>query len=219
MKLSLADSEGSGCRSPRLWGARMNGWMTLKTGRGRLSLLAAAAAVAAIVSGIAYATIPSGGVYTACKLDAIGTIRLIDPSLPASSRLGHCTRFESQVTWNQAGVPGQAGAKRDQGPAGIPGVKGHPGTPGSNGADAGSALTGRVDGGAIEVANFLSDPPCCRHRHLRTPKVSQPLEPTVGQSPTRFICLPTRRSSPETWRSRCRRLEVTLRRSRSWSTA
>src|SRR5207248_5644801 len=39
-------------------------------------------AVLAVAGGIAYAAIPdSAGVYTACKLNATGTIRLIDPSL------------------------------------------------------------------------------------------------------------------------------------------
>ena len=68
-----------------------------------LALLAAA--------GVAYATIPdAGGVYTACKLNATGTIRLIDPSGPSSSLLSHCTTLESQITWNQKGQPGAPGA-------------------------------------------------------------------------------------------------------------
>jgi len=67
-----------------------------------LGLLAAA--------GVAYATIPDGGgVYTACKLNATGTIRLIDPSGPSSSLLSHCTVLESQITWNQKGQPGDPG--------------------------------------------------------------------------------------------------------------
>jgi hypothetical protein len=67
-----------------------------------LGLLAAA--------GVAYATIPdAGGVYTACKLNATGTIRLIDPSGPSSSLLSHCTALESQITWNQKGQPGAPG--------------------------------------------------------------------------------------------------------------
>jgi hypothetical protein len=67
-----------------------------------LGLLAAA--------GVAYATIPdAGGVYTACKLNATGTIRLIDPSGPSSSLLSHCTAIESQIVWNQKGQPGAPG--------------------------------------------------------------------------------------------------------------
>lgn len=71
-----------------------------------LALLAAA--------GVAYATIPdAGGVYTACKLNATGTIRLIDPAGPSTSLLSHCTALESQITWNQKGqqgVPGKDGS-------------------------------------------------------------------------------------------------------------
>jgi hypothetical protein len=59
------------------------------------------------VAGVAYATIPDGGgVYTACRLNGIGTIRLIDPSASSSSLLSHCTAFETQITWNQKGQNG-----------------------------------------------------------------------------------------------------------------
>ena len=47
--------------------------------RRRLRLFAIVAALFAVASGIAYATIPdSGNVYTACMLKGIGTVRLID---------------------------------------------------------------------------------------------------------------------------------------------
>jgi Gp5-like OB domain-containing protein len=63
------------------------------------------------VAGTAYATIPdSSGVYTACRLDVTGAIRLIDPSGPATSRLSHCTSIETQITWNQQGQKGDTGA-------------------------------------------------------------------------------------------------------------
>ena len=59
------------------------------------------------VAGVAYATIPdSAGVYTACRLNGLGTIRLIDPSASSSSLLSHCTAFETQITWNQKGKNG-----------------------------------------------------------------------------------------------------------------
>jgi len=64
-----------------------------------------------LAGGIAYATIPDGGgVYTACRLNDVGTIRLIDPSLPASALLGHCTKLETQIQWNQQGQKGDPGA-------------------------------------------------------------------------------------------------------------
>jgi len=108
--------------------------------RGRRGIVAAVAAVAAMAAaGIAYATIPdASGVYTACKLNASGTIRLIDPSLGTSSLLGHCTSLETQLSWNakgQPGPPGPAGPKGDAGPAGPQGPKGDPGPPGPAGAD------------------------------------------------------------------------------------
>jgi hypothetical protein len=75
------------------------------------ALLAGAFVVVALAAaGIAYATIPDGGgVYTACMLKNVGTIRLIDPSLGSSSLMGHCTSLETQISWNQQGVPGKDG--------------------------------------------------------------------------------------------------------------
>jgi hypothetical protein len=73
-------------------------------------VLAGALALLAVV-GVAYAAIPdSAGVYTACKLNGIGTIRLIDPSLPSSALLSHCTAIETQISWNQKGQKGDTGA-------------------------------------------------------------------------------------------------------------
>ncbi|MEA2509077.1 MAG: hypothetical protein QOG21_1159, partial [Actinomycetota bacterium] len=78
-----------------------------------------------VAAGVAYAAIPdSTGVYTACKLNAAGTIRLIDPSLPSTNVLGHCTSLETLITWNQKGLKGDPGAN---------GANGSPGTPGADG--------------------------------------------------------------------------------------
>ena len=59
-------------------------------------LAAAAVAVVALAgAGIAYATIPGGGgVYSGCMLKNVGTVRLIDPSLPASNCMSHCSSLE-----------------------------------------------------------------------------------------------------------------------------
>ena len=66
----------------------------------RRHLLVFAMLTVAIVGGVAYAAIPnSSGVYTACAAKKTGTIRLIDPSLAANGRLGHCTAQESLLTW------------------------------------------------------------------------------------------------------------------------
>lgn len=80
-------------------------------------------AMLALAAGIAYATIPdSGNVYTACILNKVGTIRLVDPSLGNSSLMGHCTQLETQITWNQHGQKGDPGPAGLQGPPGPPGA-------------------------------------------------------------------------------------------------
>lgn len=91
----------------------------------RHMMLIAGAVLALAVGGTAYATIPDGNaVYTACMLNGIGTIRLIDPSGPSSSLLSRCTRLETQITWSQKGPKGDTGA---------PGLPGTNGTNGANG--------------------------------------------------------------------------------------
>jgi len=81
--------------------------------------------IAAATGAVAYAAIPGdGSVYRACMLKNVGTIRLIDPSLPSGSVVSHCTSLETQVSWNQSGRPGPAGAKGEKG---EPGLQGPPG--------------------------------------------------------------------------------------------
>ena len=115
--------------------------------RKRLIVAAAAALLAAaIAGGVAYATIPgSGNIYTACMLKGIGTIRLIDKSLPATSLLSHCNSgLEIEVTWNQAG---------QQGPPGPQGAKGEPGAAGKDGAPG-------KDGVSVTTAAEAAGPNC-----------------------------------------------------------
>ena len=89
----------------------------------RLTILVVAPLATA--GGIAYAAIPDGGnVYTACMLKNVGTVRLIDPTLPASNLMSHCTALETQISWNQQGQKGEPGA---------PGLAGKNGTDGANG--------------------------------------------------------------------------------------
>jgi Collagen triple helix repeat (20 copies) len=119
---------------------------------GRRGTVAGAATVAALAlaGGIAYASIPDANkVFTACMLNGVGTIRLIDKSLPAGSPLSHCTSREAEISWNDIGPQGPPGAKGDtgsqgpdgpQGPngdTGPQGPQGDPGPPGPQG-DAGS---------------------------------------------------------------------------------
>lgn len=89
----------------------------------------------AVAGAAAYATIPSSGnVYTACMFNHIGTIRLIDPTLPSSSFMSHCTALETQVSWNQAGQPGPVGPQGPKGDTGAAGPAGQQGPAGNDGA-------------------------------------------------------------------------------------
>jgi Collagen triple helix repeat (20 copies) len=102
----------------------------LSTRRGQI--LVATTAAVAVSGGIAYATGSGGsGVITACKLNNVGTIRLIEPG--KSGLQGHCSNIETQVTWNQKGQPGPKGDKGDPGAPGAKGDKGDPGAPGAPG--------------------------------------------------------------------------------------
>jgi Collagen triple helix repeat (20 copies) len=102
--------------------------------RGRRLVVLVAVGLALAV-GVAYATIPgSGNVYTACMLNHVGTIRLIDPTLPSSSFMSHCTQLETQVSWNQTGQPGPVGPQGPKGDAGAAGPAGAQGPAGSDGA-------------------------------------------------------------------------------------
>jgi hypothetical protein len=99
----------------------------------------------AAAAGIAYATIPdSNGVYTACMLDKVGTVRLIDPSLPASNLMSHCTSVETKFTFNQQG---------QQGAPGLPGAPGKDGTPGANGKDGAPGKDGQPFSGTFTSPN------------------------------------------------------------------
>ena len=111
----------------------------------RLGLRAALLIVAAlaIAGGVAYAAIPDGaGVYTACKLKATGTIRLIDTSLPDTNLLGHCTSFETQISWNAQGQPGAAGPQGPKGDPGDTGPQGPKGDAGGTGPQGPAGATG-----------------------------------------------------------------------------
>jgi hypothetical protein len=104
-------------------------------GRRFLRLAILGVALFAMAGGIAYATIPgSAQVYTACMLKNVGTVRLIDPSLPSSNLMSHCTSLETQVTWNQQGQQGPPGGTGATGPKGDTGATGQQGPKGDTGA-------------------------------------------------------------------------------------
>ena len=115
--------------------------------------LAGLALGAALAGGVAWATIPAdSGLYTACKLKATGTIRLIDPSGPSSSLLSRCTSYETQITWNQKGLkgdPGLTGANGTSGVDGKDGLAGPKGADGTNGVNGNNGPAGpKGDNGA-----------------------------------------------------------------------
>lgn len=103
---------------------------------------AAGAVVATVLAGsVAWAAIPGdGGVYTACMLKGVGTVRLIDKSLPPGNLMSHCKpALEVEVSWNRTGQEGPQGI---QGVPGPKGDKGDQGDPGQNGADGADGATG-----------------------------------------------------------------------------
>jgi hypothetical protein len=108
-----------------------------------LALATLAASMTAV--GIAYGAIPDGnGVYSACMLKATGTIRLIDPALPSSNLLSHCTTWEKLVSWSSVagGLPGKDGTNGKDGAPGPPGTNGTNGAAGLPGKDGTNGVTG-----------------------------------------------------------------------------
>jgi hypothetical protein len=105
--------------------------------------------------GVAYATIPGdGNVYTACMLKSVGTIRLIDPSLPSTNLMSHCSSLEAQVSWNQKGQPGLAGAAGKDGIDGSDGAAGKDGASGNDGVSvttAAEAPGAHCPGGGVQL--------------------------------------------------------------------
>jgi hypothetical protein len=54
-------------------------------------------------------------------LNGIGTMRLIDKSLPWTNFMTHCSDKETEVSWNQLGQQGLHGPPGDKGPLGDKG--------------------------------------------------------------------------------------------------
>jgi hypothetical protein len=109
----------------------------LRPGKRALAIGLAALAAAAAATAIAAAAIPdSNKTFTACMLKDVGTIRLIDPSLPQRNLMSHCSKLEQEVTWDGQGQPGATGPqgpKGDIGPTGPQGQKGDIGPTGPQG--------------------------------------------------------------------------------------
>ncbi len=103
----------------------------------RLAALIAvsACALAGGVVGVSVAASTTPTVYTACQLKVDGTVRMIDPALGSTDPLGHCTKREVQITWNEVGPRGPRGK------AGVS-VTTASEPPGPNCAAGGVSLTG-----------------------------------------------------------------------------
>jgi hypothetical protein len=115
--------------------------LRLRLTRRRVAL--AAILVGLVSGGVAFATIPDGNaVYTACRLNGVGTIRLIDLSASSGSLLSHCTSLETQFTFNQKGANGAQGPAGPAGPAGAAGPAGVKGDMGLAGKDGTAGLDG-----------------------------------------------------------------------------
>ena len=105
-----------------------------------IAAVAVTVASAAAGAGVATAAIPDATqTYTACMLNNVGTLRLIDPSLGGHNPMGRCFGGETQVSWNQKGQPGTTGLT---GPAGPAGPSGAPGSTGATGPTGPAGLTG-----------------------------------------------------------------------------
>ena len=91
----------------------------------------AAIAIFAIAGGVAYAAIPDAGtgVYHACMLKNVGTIRIIDPERQRCS-----TSLEIEITFNKQGPTGNPGPTGPPGPPGPAGQDGEDGEDGQDGA-------------------------------------------------------------------------------------
>jgi type VI secretion system secreted protein Hcp len=99
-----------------------------------------AVAILVTAGAVAVASIPgSNGVITACwdhnnDTSHFGTLRVIDPTIPASGHSNYeysCLTNETQITWNQQGPVGPAGATGPAGPAGSTGPAGVQGPQGA----------------------------------------------------------------------------------------
>src|SRR4051812_11855021 len=104
--------------------------LKLRLTRKRVAIVVVLAAL--LAAGAGYAAIPDGsGVYTACMLNKIGTIRIIDPASQKCS-----ASLETQITFGAKGEKGEQGLqglKGDKGDQGIQGLKGDDGSQGLQG--------------------------------------------------------------------------------------
>jgi hypothetical protein len=122
--------------------------------------------VLVLAGSVAWAAIRGeGGVYTACMLRNVGTVRLIDKSLPPGNLMSHCKpALEVEVSWNQHGAQGIQGPKGDKGDTGDQGIQGVQGIPGPAGEQGLQGLAGEpgqngASGYEIVESSIIGFPP------------------------------------------------------------
>ena len=105
----------------------------------RLPLAIGLIGILAFTGGMVYAAIPNSetGVINGCFEKNIGLLRVIDTQAGKS-----CTRWETPISWSQAGPPGVAGAQGLQGERGADGAEGPVGPQGEPGAQGEPGLQG-----------------------------------------------------------------------------
>lgn len=152
--------------------------MQVRFTRKRVAVATLAGAVALVATGVAM-TATGDESFTACKLNATGTIRLISPG--TSGLLGRCTVFETQISWSKAGAPGPAGANGAPGatgPAGAPGPAGADGAPGATGPAGPPGPAGAAGEGVTHAYTIVLTPP--EPSGTSSGEASQSIETAVG---------------------------------------
>ena len=149
-------------------------------------MLAGLALGAALAGGVAWATIPADtSLYTACKLKATGTIRLIDPSGPSGSLLSRCTSLETQISWSQNGQKGDPGPAGARGADGVDGKDGLPGANGLAGVKGETGAAGAAGAAGAKGERGEKGEPGERARQARPARKGLPGHPAAARRPSR----------------------------------
>ena len=98
-----------------------------------VTIVAVSATVLTLGASLAYAALPdSSGNYTACVLKNVGTVRLVDTAKQGLA--GHCSSYETQISWQAVGRTGATGPTGRTGLTGALGPIGPIGPVGPKGA-------------------------------------------------------------------------------------
>jgi len=106
----------------------------------RLLFVGALLVVGGAAVGIAYATIPSGGLINGCYQKSSGALRVIGTNPTVGG--GACSPGEQALSWSQGGPTGPTGATGATGATGTTGATGPTGATGETGATGATGETG-----------------------------------------------------------------------------